>query len=134
MFSVLLASLISYTYTDRNSPLTWWLTKNIPSLKLFPNRVPIELSQIAFTIKVLPEVDRTDFIQEERLGLPYWTMILAICALVDVSKYLNILTLAACPPHPGSLGVTSGAAALTCPCVGLTVHRAVSVRRSTTGW
>ena len=27
---------------------------------------------------VLPKDDRTDFGQEERLGLPYWTMILAI--------------------------------------------------------
>ena len=37
--------------------------------------------------------DRTDFAQEEQLGLRYWTMILAICALVDVSNYLDIPTL-----------------------------------------
>ena len=42
---------------------------------------------------VLPKDDRTDFAQEEQPDLPYWTMILAICALVDVSKYLDILTL-----------------------------------------
>ena len=42
---------------------------------------------------VLPKDDRTDVVQEERLGLPYWTMILAICASVDVSKYLDMLTL-----------------------------------------
>ena len=48
---------------------------NIPSLKRFPNRVPIELTQIAFHTIFLPKDDRTDFAQEERLGLPYWTMI-----------------------------------------------------------
>ena len=52
-----------------------------------------ELSQIAFPILVLQEGDRTDSLREERLDLPCWTMILAICALVDVSKYLDILTL-----------------------------------------
>ena len=50
-------------------------------------------SHIVFSTIVLPKDDRTDFAQEEQLGLPYWTMILAICALVDVSKYLDILTL-----------------------------------------
>ena len=34
-----------------------------------------------------------DFAQGEELGLTYWTMLLAICASVDVSKYLDILTL-----------------------------------------
>ena len=32
----------------------------------------------------------TDFVQEERLGLPYWTMILAISVVVDESKCLDI--------------------------------------------
>ena len=63
--------------------------KNIPSLKLFPNHVPIELSQIAFHIRVLPKVIHTDSFREERLGLPYWTMILAICVVVDESKCLD---------------------------------------------
>ena len=36
--------------------------------------------------------DRAGFAQEERLCLPYWTMVLAICVLVDVPKYLDILT------------------------------------------
>ena len=61
-------------------------------LELFPNRVPKELSQMAFPIIVLPEGERTDSFRE-KLGLPYWTMIWAICASVDVSKYLDILTL-----------------------------------------
>ena len=42
---------------------------------------------------VLTKGERTDFAQDERLGLPCWTMILAICVSVDVSKYLDILTL-----------------------------------------
>ena len=72
---------------------------------------------------VLPKDDRKDSVQEEQLGLPYWTMI-AICVLVDVSKYLGNLiwefsvtsvhlpfltwvkadtASAACPSHPGNL-------------------------------
>ena len=51
---------------------------NIPNLELFTKRVPIELSQIAVPTRVLPKDDHTDFVQEEQLGLPYWTMILAI--------------------------------------------------------
>ena len=31
-------------------------------------------SQIAFPKRVLPKDDRTDSVQEERLGLPYWTI------------------------------------------------------------
>ena len=45
---------------------------------------------MAFPTTVLPKDDLTDFAQEERLGLPYWTMILAICVVVDESKCLDI--------------------------------------------
>ena len=65
---------------------------SIPNLEHFPNRIPIELSRIAFPTIILPKDDHADFVQEERLGLPYWTMIWAICVLVDVSKCLDILT------------------------------------------
>ena len=85
-------------------------------------------SQIAFPTTVLPKDDRTDFAQEERLGLPYWTMIFAICVVVDESKcldnsiseysiileHLPFFTCvqgdtapAACPAHPGSLDMIS---------------------------
>ena len=48
---------------------------------------------MAFPITVLPKDDRTDSFRKERLGLPSWTMILAVCALVvDVSQYLDIQT------------------------------------------
>ena len=87
------ADFISFTYTNKNNPFSQCTNKNIPNSELFPNRTSIELSRIAVPIIVLPEEDRTDFAQEERLGLPYWTMILAIWVLVDVSKYLDILTL-----------------------------------------
>ena len=48
--------------------------KDIPNWKLSPNRVLIGFPQIAFPIIVLPKDDRTDSVQEERLGLRYWTM------------------------------------------------------------
>ena len=91
-FLVLRAILISSTYTDRNSPLARLANTHSQS-KTFPNRVPIELSHIAFPTIVLPEDDRSNSFQEERLDLPYRTMIWAICAFVDVSKYVDILTL-----------------------------------------
>ena len=74
-FSVFPASFISSTYTDKNNPLARLTNKQ----KLLPNRVPVELSRIAFPLLVLPEGNRTNYFREERLGLPYWTMILAIC-------------------------------------------------------
>ena len=65
---------------------------SIPNWKPSPNRALIEFSRIAFPTIVLPRNDRADFAQEERLGLLCWTMILAICVLVEVSKYLDIHT------------------------------------------
>ena len=70
----------------------------------------------------------TDSAQEEQLGLPYWTMILAICVVVDESKCLDTPILefaiisenlqfftwvladtasAACPSQPGNLEMIS---------------------------
>ena len=54
-----------------------------------PKRTSIRFSQVAFPITVLPKDDRSDFAQEERLDLPYWTMIQAICVVVDESKCLD---------------------------------------------
>ena len=64
--------------------------KHVPIWKPSPNRTSIGFSQIAFPITVLLKDDRTDFAQEERLGLPYWTKIFAICVVVDESKCLDI--------------------------------------------
>ena len=63
--------------------------RDIPNLEFSPSHVSIGFSQIAFPTIVLPKDDRTDSFQEERLGLPYWTMILAICVVVDESKCLD---------------------------------------------
>ena len=63
--------------------------RDISNLEFSPIHVSIGSSQIAFPIIVLPKDDRTDSFQEERLGLPYWTMIWAICVVVDESKCLD---------------------------------------------
>ena len=56
-----------------------------------PRRLAEGVSQIAFPIMVLLKDDHKDFDQEERLGLPYWTMIFfAVCVVVDESKRLDI--------------------------------------------
>ena len=83
------ANLMSSTYTDKNNPFRFG-TKDIPNLEFSPSHVSIGFSQIAFYTTVLPKNDHTDFVQEERLGLQYWTMILAICVVVDESKCLDI--------------------------------------------
>ena len=67
--------------------------ETFPNWKPSPNRISTGFSQIASPIIVLPKDDRTDFVQEERLDLPYLTMILAICVVEDVSTNLDILTL-----------------------------------------
>ena len=63
---------------------------DIPSWKPSPDSTSKRFSQIAFPIIVLPKDDRTDLNQEERPDLPYWTMMLAICVVVDESKSLDI--------------------------------------------
>ena len=60
--------------------------RDIPNLEFSPIHVSKGLSQIPFPIIVLPKDDHTDFTQKERLGFPYWTMILTICVVVDESK------------------------------------------------
>ena len=62
---------------------------DILNLEFSPSHVSIGFSQIAFPKTVLLKDDRADSVQEERLGLPYWTMILAICVVVDESKCLD---------------------------------------------
>ena len=97
---------MSSTYTDKNN-LFHDEQRDIPNLEFSPIHVSIGLSQIAFPIIVLPKDDHTDFVQEEQLGLPYWTMILAICVVVDESKCLDtpILEFSIISEHlPFSLG------------------------------
>ena len=127
MFSFFPANLMSSTYTDKNNPFHG-AQISIPNCKPSPNRALIGFSQIAFPIIVLPKDDRTDCVQEERLGLPYWTMIWAICVVADESKCLDIpiwefgkmlerppfftwvyadTASAVCPAHPGNLEMIS---------------------------
>ena len=63
--------------------------ETFPIWNFSPSHVLTGFSQIAFPIIVLPEDDRTNSFQEEQPGLPYWTMILAICVVVDESKCLD---------------------------------------------
>ena len=77
MFCFFPANLMSSTYTSKNNPFHG-VRISILNWKPSRNRTSIGFSQIAFPITVLPKDDRTDFAQEEQLGLPYWTMIWAI--------------------------------------------------------
>ena len=73
------ADLMSSTYTDKNNPFSRCTNKH-SRLETFSqpyfNRF-FFFFQIAFPIPVLPKKNHSDFAQEERLCLPYWTMILA---------------------------------------------------------
>ena len=80
---------MSSTYTDNHNPFHDE-QRDIPNLEFSPSHVSIGFSQIAFPTIVLPKDDRTDSAQEEQLGLPYWTMIWAICVVVDESQCLDI--------------------------------------------
>ena len=82
------ANFMSSTYTDKNNPFSRW-TKRHSQFGISPIHVSIGFSQIAFPTIVLPKDDRINSFQEERLGLPYWTMILAICVVLDESKCLD---------------------------------------------
>ena len=92
MFSVLPAILISSTNTDKNSPLAR-LTNKYSSFKTFSQPLSKIFFQIAFPTIALPEGDPANPFREGLMDLHHWTMIWAICASVDASKYLDILTL-----------------------------------------
>ena len=83
-------SILCHPHTQIRITLFHGVRTSIPNWKLSPNRISTGLSRIAFPITVLPKDDHTDFVQEERLGLPYWTMILAICIVVFESICLDI--------------------------------------------
>ena len=93
LFCFFPAIFLSSTYTDKDSPFSR-LTKH-SQFKNFslPCSNGTFSNCLSHIIIVLPEDDRTDSFREERLGLRYETMILAICASVDVSKYLYIPSL-----------------------------------------
>ena len=82
--------ILCHPHTQIRIILFHGVRKRHSQLEPSPNHVSIGFSQIAFPRTVLPEDDRTDSAQEERLGLPYWTMILVTCVVVDESKCLDI--------------------------------------------
>ena len=93
--------------------------KNIANLELSPSHASTGSFQIALPIIVLPKDDRTDFAQEERLGLRYWTLTSAICVVVDESTCLDIPTVEfkiICE-HPSIFTwVLADTASAACPC------------------
>ena len=120
------AKFMSSTHTDKNNPFTR-CTKKHPQSGFFPTVLQQNFSRVAVPTTVLPEDDRTDFAQEERLGLSYRTRISAIYLCrggrIQMSEHSDIGTVnnsgaiwtwvqadtvsAACPAHPGSLHLTS---------------------------
>ena len=64
---------------------------DIPKSVLLPIQVPTELLQNPQESSKWVSVQIS--VKKKRLGLPYWTMILAICLVEDVSIYLDRLTL-----------------------------------------
>ena len=106
MFWFFPASLISSTYKEKNDAFSVCTKKKFSIGNLLPTVFQKDFLKLPFP-SVLPEDDRTDSAQEERLDLPYWTMILAICVVVDESKCLNIWFLEfpiICEPLPFLLG------------------------------
>ena len=125
--SVSFQPILRHPHTQIRIILSHEVQRDIPNLELSPIHASIGSSQIAFPITVLPKDDHTDFIQEEPLGLPYWTMISVICVVVDQSKCLDTpifgfsiisehlpliwvsadTSSAACPSQPGNLEMIS---------------------------
>ena len=105
--SPLMSSKSLFPHTQIRIILSHDERRDIPNLEFSTIHVSIRLSQIAFPMIVLLKDDHTDFVQEERQGLPYWTMILAICVVVDESKCLDTPILefsTICEHLPFSLG------------------------------
>ena len=74
---------------DKNNPFSRCTNKQ-SQLETFSQPCFNRIFSNCLSIIVLPQDDHTDSVQEEQPGLPYWTMILAICVVVDESKCLGI--------------------------------------------
>ena len=107
--------------------------KIILNLVLSPSNFQLELFSSCLSHISREVGDHLNFVQEEQQVLHCWTMILATCVVVDVSRCLDALTWevsamlvrlpfrlladtasAACPAHPGSLATTSISFAVIC--------------------
>ena len=82
------ANFMSSTYTDKNNPFSRW-TKRHSQFGIFSHPCFNRTFSNCLSHNSPAKDDHTDFVQEERLGLPYWTMILAICVVVDESTCLD---------------------------------------------
>ena len=89
-FVVSFQPILCHPHTQISTILSHDERRDIPNLEFSPIHVSIGLSQIAFPTRVLPKDDHIDFAQKERLGLPYWIMILAICVVIDEPTRLDI--------------------------------------------
>ena len=82
--------ILCHPHTQIRINLFHGVRMSIPNWKPSPDRTSIGFSQIAFPMTVPPKDDHTDFVQEERPDLPHWTMISAICVVVEESKSPDI--------------------------------------------
>ena len=76
-----------YRPRTQTSIVLFSVSEKAVTIGIFPNLVLMELSRTAFPMTVPPKDDRADFAREGRLGLPCWTMILAI---VCVGRHIQI--------------------------------------------
>ena len=84
IFCFVPANFLSSTSTDKNNPFSRCTNKH-SQLETFSQPYFNRIFSNCFS---LPKGDHTDFVQKERLGLPYWTMILAIC--VETRQFHSI--------------------------------------------
>ena len=99
--------LVSSTYTDRKRPC-WRCAQKHSQFRTFSHLFQHNVFKLPFPAVIRQVRDHADFAQEEQLVLQCWTMILATCVVVDVSRCLEADTAsAACLAHPGTLATTS---------------------------
>ena len=85
MFCFFPANLMSSTHTGKNNPFSRCTNKH-SQLETFSQQYFNRNFSNCLSHNSPAKRDHTDFVQEERLDLPHWTMILAICVVVDESK------------------------------------------------
>ena len=88
MFSFFPSNFMPSTYTDKNNPFSR-CTKRHSQFGIFSQPCFNRIFSNCLSHNSPVKDDRTDFAQEEQLGLPYWYMIWAICVVVDESKCLD---------------------------------------------
>ena len=90
--------------------------KSVPKLKPSPNRTSIGFTRIAFPTTILPECDRSYFVQEEPRHLQCLTMTFAIYVVEDGSKkngHSDFGILSILHPHSSVSGYCVGSVSCT---------------------